>query len=99
MNHCSARRLLIWSLEIDPKFSRFRLEFEHKVAVVTMIRSEKKNALDMTTIEELATICRFLNSNCEINVTILTGENGVFWLVVTLLHGVNFRLINFPIPG
>ena len=61
-----------------PSCSRFRLEIEHKIAVVTMIRSEKKNALDMNSIEELTAICRFLNSNCEINATILTGENGVF---------------------
>lgn len=61
-----------------PSCSRFRLEIEHKIAVVTMIRSEKKNALDMNSIEELTAICRSLNSNCEINATILTGENGVF---------------------
>ena len=60
------------------RFSRFKLEFEHKIAVVTMIRSEKKNALDMTTIEELESICRLLNSSSEINVAVLTGENGVF---------------------
>ena len=60
------------------RFSRFKLEFEHKIAVVTMIRSEKKNALDMKTIEELESICRLLNSSSEINVAVLTGENGVF---------------------
>lgn len=61
-----------------PKFSRFRVEFERKIAILTMMRSEKKNALDMKAIEELAAICRLLNSSNEINVAVLTGENGVF---------------------
>lgn len=59
-------------------FKRFSLASENGIAIISMMRPEKKNALDIEMIKELSTLCRYFNATTELNIVVLTGENGIF---------------------
>ena len=63
---------------MTPPSTRFSISTDKRVAVIKMMRPEKKNALDTIMISELHDICRHLNSDDNIGVAILTGSDGIF---------------------
>ncbi|MET2828436.1 enoyl-CoA hydratase/isomerase family protein [Mesorhizobium shangrilense] len=52
---------------------QLNLEIDGQVAVVTLDRAEKRNALDMAMIEGLVAACRTIEHNAAVRVVILTG--------------------------
>ena len=61
-----------------PQYTRFSISTDKRVAVIKMMRPEKKNALDTIMIAELHDICRHLNGDDNIGVAILTGTGNIF---------------------
>ena len=53
--------------------SRIGLEIDSRVAVVTLDRAEKRNALDAAMIDGLAAACRTIEHDAAVRVVILTG--------------------------
>lgn len=62
---------------MDP-LTRFDLKVSDSVAVVHMVRLEKKNAIDHQMMHELDGVCRFLETASDIKCVILTGQDNVF---------------------
>lgn len=58
--------------------TRLDLSVFDGVAVVRMMRPEKKNAIDQQMMQELDGVCRFLEAASDIKCVILTGQDNVF---------------------
>ncbi len=57
---------------------RVRLEIKEQIAFVTLVRSNKLNALDMPMFEAIAKVAKDLKKNKSIRAVILSGDGEAF---------------------
>lgn len=59
-------------------YTSVRLEIEERIAVVTIDRADRRNALDDTTVGEMNQLFTLLNRNTAARVVVLTGAGAAF---------------------
>ncbi len=78
---------------------RIEISIENLIAVMTIRRPEKLNALDIPLLQELSTACDQVEADSSVRVAILTGEGKAFPQAVTSRHGVAWSRKNSAMHG